>query len=103
LENEAPELIRKAIDLAKGGDVTAMRICLDRVLPVRRNRPLSFKIEIPDDGDAAGAFNAVLSGPATGQLIAEEALTLCGVVEARLRVREHSEIVSRLEALEAKL
>jgi Family of unknown function (DUF5681) len=30
LEGEAEALTRKAIDLAKGGDITALRLCIDR-------------------------------------------------------------------------
>jgi hypothetical protein len=31
LEGEAEGLVRKAIELALGGDVTALRMCLDRI------------------------------------------------------------------------
>ena len=32
-------LTQKAIDLALGGDMAALRLCLDRILPPRKDRP----------------------------------------------------------------
>ncbi|MBV8324143.1 MAG: hypothetical protein JO049_26150, partial [Hyphomicrobiales bacterium] len=32
-------LARKAIDLAKGGDLAALRMCMDRLLPARKHEP----------------------------------------------------------------
>lgn len=33
LEPHAPELIQKAVDMALGGDVSALKMCLDRLIP----------------------------------------------------------------------
>jgi hypothetical protein len=33
LEADGEALARKAIDLAKGGDLTALRMCMDRLVP----------------------------------------------------------------------
>ncbi len=40
LDGEADTLTRKAIDLAKQGDTTALRLCIERILPPRE-RPAS--------------------------------------------------------------
>ncbi|WP_346658170.1 DUF5681 domain-containing protein [Bradyrhizobium sp. 138] len=40
LEGEAEALTRKAIELATGGDIQALRICLDRLCPPRREATL---------------------------------------------------------------
>jgi SNF2-related domain len=39
MTGEAEALTRKAIDLALAGEATALRLCLDRILPPRRERP----------------------------------------------------------------
>ena len=44
LDGEAEALTRKAIDKAKEGDMTALRLCLDRVVPPRRERPVLFPL-----------------------------------------------------------
>jgi hypothetical protein len=42
LDGEAEALTRKAIERALEGDTTALRLCLDRLLPPRKGRPVSF-------------------------------------------------------------
>src|SRR6185437_11447625 len=44
LDGESEALTRKAIELALGGDITALRLCLDRVLPPRKDRPVAFTL-----------------------------------------------------------
>jgi hypothetical protein len=55
LEGEAEAVTRKAIELAKGGDITALRLCLDRVVAPRRERPVQFRLPaLRSADDAAG-------------------------------------------------
>jgi hypothetical protein len=42
LDGEAEALTRKAIERALEGDTTALRLCLDRLLPPRKDRLVSF-------------------------------------------------------------
>jgi hypothetical protein len=59
LDNEA--LTQKAIDLAKEGDLQALRLCLDRLVPPRKDRPVSFELPaITCAGDAAKASAALV-------------------------------------------
>ena len=54
LDGQANALTQKAIDLALGGDMAALRLCLDRILPPRKDRPVSFTLpEINSAQDAA--------------------------------------------------
>ena len=43
LDGEAETLTRKAIELAKAGDLAALRVCLDRIAPPRKDRPVLFE------------------------------------------------------------
>jgi hypothetical protein len=47
LDGEAEGLVRKIIQKAKHGDVAALRICIDRILPPRRERPVRFTMPEP--------------------------------------------------------
>src|SRR3954464_4467798 len=52
LEGEADTIVRKLIEKAKDGDSTALRLCLNRLLPPRRDRPIVFdlaEIKNPED------------------------------------------------------
>jgi hypothetical protein len=41
LHGEADALTRKAIELATDGDTTALRLCIERILPARKDRPVT--------------------------------------------------------------
>src|SRR5215831_17617985 len=56
LEGEAETLTRKAIELAKAGDLAALRVCLERIAPPRKDRPVLF--ELPPVSSAADAAKA---------------------------------------------
>src|SRR5271169_4787644 len=62
LDGEANAITRKLIDKALEGDTTALRLCLDRLLPPKRGRPVSFKLpaKIETAADAAQASSLVL-------------------------------------------
>ena len=44
LEGEAEALTRKAVELAKNGNPVALRLCLERVLPPWKDRPINFTL-----------------------------------------------------------
>jgi hypothetical protein len=48
LGGEAAALTRKAIDLALAGDVTALRLCLERLVPPRKDRLVAFDLPALD-------------------------------------------------------
>jgi hypothetical protein len=61
LDGEAEALTRKAIELAKAGDLVALRLCLDRICPPRRERPVSFALpELSTAADAKLAASALV-------------------------------------------
>jgi len=41
LDGEAEALTRKAVEMALGGDTVALRLCLERLMPPRRDRPVA--------------------------------------------------------------
>src|SRR5687767_3759377 len=42
LDGEAEAIARKAVELAKAGDTVALRLCLERIIPARKDRPVAF-------------------------------------------------------------
>jgi hypothetical protein len=101
LDGEAEELTRKAIKLALSGDTVALRMCLDRTLPPRRDRPVRFKLpELASAADATKAMGAITTGVASGELTPAEAADLSRSIESYVRAIEASDIERRLCALE---
>jgi hypothetical protein len=46
LEGEAEEIGWKAVELAKSGDTVALRLCLERIAPVRKGRPITLSLTV---------------------------------------------------------
>src|SRR5689334_561466 len=83
LDADAKNLTKKAFELAKAGDLTALRLCLERICPPRKDRPVPFempKLEAP--ADALRAATAIVSAVALGELSPGEAGELAKVVES---------------------
>jgi len=78
LEGESAALVRKTVEMGKKGDIGALRLCLERMSPPRRERLVEFdmpKITRVEDAGAATAaiLDAVANGritPAEGELVA---------------------------------
>jgi hypothetical protein len=102
LEGQQEALTQAAIDKALEGDVTALRLCLDRIAPARKDAPVSFALpEIETADDAAKAARAILKAIAEGDVTPLEAATVMAVVEQFRRTLETTEIERRIVALEA--
>jgi hypothetical protein len=101
LDGEAEEITRKAIDLAKGGDMAAIRICLDRLAPPRKDRPILFTLpKMEKARDAADASAAIVEAASAGELTPSEAGELLKIVESYARTLQVSDFEARLERLE---
>ena len=103
LDNEAEALIRKVVKKAKQGNVPALRICLDRILPPRRERPLLFTLpELRSVSDATKAIAALTFAVAKGEIGPGEAAELSKLIETYVRAVEATELEQRLLALEQR-
>jgi hypothetical protein len=95
------DITRSVIDAAKGGDMTAARIVLDRITPVRRDRPVVFDLPpIETAADLPKATNALLQAVATGELTPSEASDIGKAVDAHVRAIELTDVQERLARLE---
>jgi hypothetical protein len=101
LDGEAETLTRKAIELANKGDVTALRLCLDRIAPVRKDRPVTFTLPpIASASDAAKASASLVAAVALGEITPSEAVELGRLLESYVRTLEVTEFEERLSKLE---
>ena len=101
LDGEAEALTRQAVTMALGGDVTALRLCLERIAPPRRDAPVTFALPpMTTARDAATAAGAVLGAVADGDLTPTEGAHVMGLIETYRRTLETTELEARLAALE---
>lgn len=102
LQGQVEELTQSAIDKALEGDTTALRLCLERIAPARKDAPVSFNLPpIETAQDASEAAQAVIRAVSKGEVTPLEGATVMGLVEQFRRVLETTELEKRITALEA--
>lgn len=101
LDGEAETLTRQAVTMALEGDGAALRLCLERIAPPRRDAPVAFDLPRMETArDAAKAAGAVLEAVASGDLTPTEGAHIMALVETYRRTLETTEIDARVAALE---
>jgi hypothetical protein len=101
LDGEAEALTRKAVELALGGNVTALKLCLDRIFPARRERFVSVALPaVQDARDLPSLTAALLSAVAKGELTAGEAGALSSLAANHGKALELADLEKRIARLE---
>jgi len=101
LEGEGEALTRKAIELAKAGDMQALRLCMDRLAPPRKDSPVAFDLpEIKTLNDAVPAMGALVKAVGRGELTPAEAAELTKMVQAFAKIVETVGLEDRVRKLE---
>lgn len=101
MADDAEDVVRAVIEAAKGGDMTAARLVLERVAPPRKGRPVVFDLpQVETASDVLSALGSVVQSVAAGTLTPEEGATVAGLLEVKRRAIETVEIERRIAALE---
>ena len=101
LDGQVEALTRKAVEMALAGDGTALRLCLERIAPPRRDAPVAFALPaVATAKDAATAAAAVLGAVAGGDLTPTEGGHVMALIEVYRRTLETTELEGRVTALE---
>src|SRR3954469_8249755 len=75
-EGEAEQLIKKVLELANKGDVSCLRMALDRLWPVRKGQPVNFDMPaVKSADDMPAAMRSIWAAVAVGQLTPDEAVS----------------------------
>ena len=103
LDGEAEGLTRKAIELALAGDGRALRLCLDRIAPPRKDGPVSFKLPpVKTAADTVTASASLLEAVAGGEVTPDEAGRVMALLTAHRALVEAGDLEARIAALEAE-
>lgn len=101
LEGDAEAIARKAIDLAKAGDIAALRMCLDRLAPAPKSEPVEFELPpLEKAADCVTAASALVAAVSAGELAPSEAVEVGKVIELYVRALETAGFEERLMRLE---
>ena len=103
MEGDVEAVVRAVIAAAKGGDMTAARLVLERIAPPRKGRPVVFALAAAETAeDVAKAQGAVIAAVAIGDLTPDEGAAVAGLLETRRKAIETVEIERRLADLEKR-
>ena len=101
LDGQVEQLTQKAVDAALGGDMTAMRLCLERICPPKKDSPVQFAMPaMASAHEAADALSGILDAVAQGEITPDEASRVGSIVEVFRKTLETTELEARLSALE---
>lgn len=98
------KLVRTLIDFAEGGDMSAMRIVMDRMMPPLREDPMHVKIPtITSADDCTKAQAAVLNAVADGSMLPSEGQILSGLINAQRLAYETSHLAAQVANIQVVL
>jgi hypothetical protein len=101
LDGEAQGLARKVVELALDGNTTALRMCLDRIGPMRRQPAVPLRLPpVRDAADLAGTMTAIIAAAGKGAISPDEGSRLARLIEIFLRAVETGDFERRLQLLE---
>jgi hypothetical protein len=100
-EGQAEQLVQKALELAQGGDVTCLRMLLDRLWPQRKGQPVNVVMPpINTSQDVLPAIASIWTAIREGHLTPDEGSALSIVIERSIQGIELHDITRRIAALE---
>jgi hypothetical protein len=100
-DGEAETIVRKAIEKAKEGDSIALRLCLERIVAPRKDRPIAFPLPLIESAaDALRATGALVGAVASGDVTPSEAAELAKLIDGYVKSLEVTELSGRVANLE---
>ena len=104
LNGQSEALMKKLIERALGGDMQALGLCVGRILPVSRERPLRFPLPpLRNLKDVPRAISHIAAGVANGDLTESEARTLVDLVNSFRETHVTTDIVEDFDAVKEML
>lgn len=101
LEGQHEALTQKAIEKALEGDTVALRLCLDRLAPTRKDAPITIDLPpVRSAADAVAASAAVLAAVSAGDVTPGEAGAVMSLLTAHKTIVEAGDLEARVAALE---
>jgi hypothetical protein len=102
LDEDAAEIMRIAIGLAKAGDSQILKLFVERLLPKQRAIELNLP-ELKRAADCADALAAVVEAVAAGEISPSQAAAIGTLLESYTRALHASDLEKRIEVIEEAL
>jgi hypothetical protein len=104
LDGQAEAIANKIVEMALAGDRGAMRLCFERILPLRSGRAVSLNLPaVASAADAASAMSAIIAAVAVGEITPSEAAAVSPLIDSVTRAIEIRDFEQRLEGVEQRV
>ena len=101
LATHAEELIQRVVDLAKGGDMTALKLCIDRLCaPLRATDRLITVEGMEEAKELSDKGELILANVSKGEITPAESQSLMNAISSLARIIEVDELERRVSELE---
>ncbi len=99
---QSEEILRKAIEMAMGGNVPMMKFFLDRILP--KERPILLDLPPLDSAlDSIYAMAEIIDAVSSGRISPREGADIAQLVSTFIRAIQTTEAETEFEVLRSKL
>lgn len=100
----ADQLIEMVTTFAKSGDMAAMKIIMDRLIPPLKEEPIHVAIsKIENAVDCTQAQAAVVNAVAAGDMLPSEGQAISNLIEAQRRAFETTELAQQMRDLHEEI
>jgi hypothetical protein len=101
LDSNAESVVRKCLVMALQGNLKAMQLCMDRVLPARRDLPVKVgPLPMGSAAEISDASEKILEKVVAGRLSPSEGQGVFTLIEGRRKTLETENLAQRVKALE---
>jgi hypothetical protein len=100
MEEEGPNIVRTVIDMAVAGNPMMLKLCLERIMPARKERAAALELpKVERSQDVPAASSAIIAAMGEGTLSVVEAKMHLEVLEMHKRTLEAAEHKARMEEM----
>ncbi len=103
MEGRLEQVLETVVERAVGGDITACKMIIDKVLPCPKDR--SINIALPRIDDLKGvsfAQTKILEAVSNGEVTPNEGERITSIIESRRKLIETIELEARISRLESR-
>ena len=106
LEPHAEELVNKVAELAKQGEINALKICLDRLIPKPKEATVEFELPTGDlshSGTLLQLGAKIIQSVANGELTISESQKMIQLIQDQCSVIQTAQLQQEIESIKKTL
>jgi hypothetical protein len=104
LNDDLDNICRKLIEQALTGNIQAIKLVLDRVLPAKRDRDIDVRLpKLQTVDDAANAMSLIIESVSSGSITPSEGEAMSKVVDAFVKAIQAYDLEKRVVKLEQEV